>query len=169
MNLLIINTLPEAEPAAQQAICALAEKVDEYRVIHTAAMRIAPCVGCNSCWLKTPGVCALKDDYEQILKAYLEYDAAIFISGTSLGFIDHKTKNLIDRSIPLGTMYTHIVNGQMRHVPRYDKVFHFGLIYTGEADREYLELWLKRFALNFNSVSIGAFPVEKIQEVSLCT
>lgn len=75
MNLLIINTLPEAEPAAQQAICALAEKVDEYHVIHTAAMRIAPCVGCNSCWLKTPGVCALKDDYEQILKAYLEYDA----------------------------------------------------------------------------------------------
>ena len=102
MNLLIINTLPEAEPAAQQVICALAEKVDEYRVIHTAAMRIAPCVGCNSCWLKTPGVCALKDDYEQILKAYLEYDAAIFISGTSLGFIDHRTKNLIDRSIPLG-------------------------------------------------------------------
>ena len=168
MNLLIINTLPEAEPAAQQAICALAEKVDEYHVIHTAAMRIAPCVGCNSCWLKTPGVCALKDDYEQILKAYLEYDAAIFISGTSLGFIDHRTKNLIDRSIPLGTMYTHVVNGQMRHVPRYDKVFHFGLIYTGEADREYLELWLKRVALNFNSISIGVFPVEKMQEVSLC-
>ena len=95
MNLLIINTLPEAEPAAQQVICALAEKVDEYRVIHTAAMRIAPCVGCNSCWLKTPGVCALKDDYEQILKAYLEYDAAIFISGTSLGVNEHRTKILI--------------------------------------------------------------------------
>ena len=168
MNLLIINTLPETEPAAQQAIRALAEKVDEYRVIHTTTMRIAPCVGCNSCWLKTPGVCALEDDYEQILKAYLEYDAAIFISGTSLGFIDHRTKNLIDRLIPLGTMYTCVVNGQMRHVMRYDKVFHFGLIYTGEADKEYLELWLKWVALNFNSVSIGVFPVEKMQEVFLC-
>lgn len=106
--------------------------------------------------------------WKRTSQAYLEYDAAIFISGTSLGFIDHRTKNLIDRSIPLGTMYTHIINGQMRHVPRYDKVFHFGLIYTGEADREYLELWLKRVALNFNSISIGVFPVEKMQEVSLC-
>lgn len=120
-------------------------------------MRIAPCIGCNSYWLRTPGICALKDDYDQILKAYLEYDATIFISGTSLGFIDYKMKNLIDWAIPLATMYTHIVNGQMRHIPRYDKVFHFGLIYTGAVDREYLELWLARFALNFNGISIGAF------------
>lgn len=68
MNLLIINALPETEPAAQQAICTLAEKVNEYRVIHTATMRISPCVGCNSCWLKTPGVCALKDDVNANLK-----------------------------------------------------------------------------------------------------
>lgn len=169
MSLLIINTLSEADPAAQEAICSLAGKAAEYRVFHTAKMQIAPCIGCNACWLRTPGICALKDDYEQILKAYLEYDAIIFISGTSLGFIDHKMKNLIDRAIPLATMYTHVVNGQMRHIPRYDKVFRFGLIYTGAADQEYLELWLARFALNFNGVSIGTFPAGKCGEVALCT
>lgn len=168
MNVLIINTLPENDPAAQKAICSLAEKAVEYRIFHTDKMKISHCIGCNACWLRTPGICALRDDYEQILKAYLEYDITIFISDTSLGFIDYRTKKLIDRAVPLATMYTRVVNGQMRHIPRYDKMFRFGLIYTGEAEQEYLELWLERFALNMDGVSVGAFPLEKCGEVSLC-
>lgn len=168
MNLLMINTLPESNPVVQEVICCLAGRASGFQVLHTGQMQIAPCVGCNACWLKTPGICALKDDYEKILKAYLNYDVIIFISGTSLGFIDYRTKNLIDRAIPLATMYTHVLDGQMRHIPRYKKTFRFGLIYSGAADKEYLEFWMERFALNFNGISIGAFPAEKCGEVSLC-
>lgn len=169
MSLLIINTLEEDSPIAKSAINDLSAKTSTHKIFHTARMKIAPCVGCNSCWLKTPGICALKDDYEQILKAYLQYDTTIFISDTSLGFISYKAKNTVDRMLPLATMYTHVVDGQMRHIPRYEKKYRFGLVYSGVADIPYMEQWLERFALNFNGISIGAFPVERCKEVSLCT
>lgn len=169
MSLLIINTLEEDSPIAKSVVSDLSAKTSAYKIFYTAEMKIAPCIGCNSCWLKTPGICALQDDYEQILKAYLQYDTTIFISGTSLGFISYKTKNVIDRMLPLATMYTHVVDGQMRHIPRYEKKYRFGLVYSGAADLPYMEQWLERFALNFNGISIGAFSVEGCKEVSLCT
>ena len=168
MSLLIINTLQEDDPAVQKAINCLLKKAPEHKIFHTQCMKIAPCIGCNACWLKTPGICSLKDDYEKILKAYLQYDTAIFISGITLGFLNYKTKNVIDRILPLATMYTHVVNGQMRHIPRYEKQYRFGLVYSGMADQQYMKYWLERFALNFKGVSIGAFPIEKCEEVSLC-
>lgn len=168
MSLLLINTLEKDDPAAESAIRVLAAKSSAHTVFHTAKMKISPCVGCNACWLKTPGICAVKDDYEQILKAYLRHDATIMISGTSLDFISYKAKNVVDRMLPLATMYTCITDGQMRHVPRYEKAYRLGIVYSGAADRVYMEQWLKRVALNFHGTSIGVFPIEKCEEVSLC-
>ena len=74
-------------------------------------------------------------------------------------------KNVIDRMLPLANMYIHIVDGQCRHLPRYDKRYRFGLLYDGQADREYLNEWLARVALNFGGDSIGAFPVSQAKEV----
>ena len=42
----------------------------EFELINTTGMHISHCVGCNYCWLKTPGVCAISDDYEPILKKH---------------------------------------------------------------------------------------------------
>lgn len=169
MSLLIINTLEEDSPTAKSVINTLSAKTSALRIFHTERMKISPCVGCNSCWLRTPGVCALRDDCEQILKACIQCDATILISGTSLGFISYETKNIVDRMLPLVTMYTHVVDGQMRHMPRYDKKYRFGLVYSGDADVPYVEQWLERFALNFNGISMGAFPARRCEEVSLCT
>ncbi len=169
MNLLIINTLSEDNPIVREAAEYMAEKTSACQIIHTEKMKISPCVGCNACWLKTPGICALKDDYEQILKAFLQHDATIILSDTALGFIRYKAKNIIDRMLPVATMYLHFVDGQMRHIPRYDKKFRLGLLYSGDADAQYMNQWLQRVTLNFDGVSIGAFPVEEYRKVSLCT
>lgn len=168
MSLLIINTLEESSPAAQMVISRLTEKTPVYQIFHTQNMKISPCTGCNACWLRTPGICVWKDDQEQILKACLQYDTTIFISDTSLGFLNYKTKHVIDRMLPLVTMYTRIEDGQMRHVPRYDKRYRFGLLYTGHGDKPYLERWLERFALNFNGISLGVYPAIKCEEVISC-
>ena len=165
MRLLIVNTLPKEAPAAQAAVEELRENVTELRVINAYEMELQPCVGCNACWLKTPGICSIKDGYDELLRAYLEYDAAVFICGTALNFVDHRMKNVIDRMLPLANMYIHIVDGQCRHLPRYDKRYRFGLLYDGQADREYLNEWFARVALNFGGDSIGAFPVSQAKEV----
>ena len=42
------------------------DKNQSYELVDTSEMNISHCVGCNCCWLKTPGICAIKDDYENI-------------------------------------------------------------------------------------------------------
>ena len=168
-KLLIINTLPEDDSAVSSALEALGRGAEEVRVIHTYEKNLRPCIGCNACWLVTPGICAVKDGYEELLKAYLDYDATVFLAGTALNFVDHRMKNVIDRLLPLVTMYVHIVDGQCRHVPRYDKQFQFGLLYDGAANQEYLNVWLERVALNFGGGSLGAFPITRAKEVLSCT
>ena len=100
-RLLIVNTLRENDPAVLTALEILRNGVEEVRVIHTYEKNLRPCIGCNACWLVTPGVCAVKDGYEELLKAYLAYDATVFLSGTALNFVDYRMKNVIDRTLPL--------------------------------------------------------------------
>lgn len=167
MKLLIVNTLPQDHPAALEAVKTLKETA-ECRIINAYEMNIRPCAGCNACWLKTPGICSIRDGYEEILKAYLENDGAVFLSGTALNFVDYRMKNVIDRLLPLANMYIHIEDGQCRHVPRYDRKYRFGLLYDGAADQCYLNLWLQRVALNFSGESLGAFPAARAKEVLAC-
>ena len=112
MNLLIVNLLPKDDPAALAAIDTLGAAVPDHRVIHAYEKNLRPCVGCNACWLVTPGVCSIRDGYKELLKAYLEYDATVFLAGTALNFVDHRMKNAVDRLLPLATMYIRIVDGQ---------------------------------------------------------
>ena len=58
--------------------------------------------------------------------------------------------------------------GYLRHVPRYDKKFRFGLLYEGAADRNYLNRWMERVMLNFDGESLGAYPIENAEEVAMC-
>lgn len=167
MAVLIVNTLPQNHPEALAAIRTLGEKA-ECRVMNVYEKQFRPCVGCNACWLKTPGICSIRDGYEEVLKAYLECDAAVFLAGTALNFVDHRMKHVIDRLLPLATMYIHIVDGQCRHVPRYDKDYRFGLLYAGTADGDYLNHWLDRVVLHLGGSSLGAFPIHQAKEVLSC-
>ena len=167
-NLLVISVLPENDPTAQAAIQVLKQSSADVQVIQAYEKNFRPCVGCNACWLVTPGICAIKDGYEELLKAYLHYDTVLFLSGTALNFVDYRMKHLIDRLLPLVTMYIRIVGGQCRHVPRYNKKFRFGLLYEGAADRNYLNRWMERVMLNFDGESLGAYPIENAEEVAMC-
>ena len=167
-RLLIVNTLPEHDPAVSPALKALGRGAEEVRVIHAYEKNLLPCIGCNACWLVTPGICSVRDGYEELLKAYIDYDATVFLAGTALNFVDHRMKNVIDRLLPLVTMYVHIVDGQCRHVPRYEKKLRFGLLYAGSADGEYLNRWMERVMLNFGGESLGVSPISDAKEVLSC-
>jgi multimeric flavodoxin WrbA len=64
MKTLILNTL--GKEVSEQITALIKDK--EVEIIDTSDMKIAHCMGCNQCWLKTPGICAIKDDYEEIKK-----------------------------------------------------------------------------------------------------
>ena len=164
---LIVNTTSD-HSITEELKTQLKGKGIDAEIIETDSMRISHCIGCNYCWLKTPGVCSIKDDYEIILKKVIHADQLWVISETALGFLDHKGKNIFDRILPIATMNLRFVGNQMRHIPRYEKRTDIGIIYSGEPDRDYLERWSKRVALNFESSSLGVFEKNKLKEAVSC-
>ena len=145
-----------------------AENAVEFELIDTAGMHISHCVGCNYCWLKTPGICAIQDDYEPILRKISVADQVWLVSDTHFGFVSWQTKNIVDRIMPLVTMYLKFKDGQMRHVMRYGHQPDIGIIYTGDGDQAYLERWCQRTALNLGSRSLGVFSESSRREAVSC-
>lgn len=164
---LIVNTTSDVS-VTEELKKAADEKGIEAEVIEAYSMKIRHCIGCNFCWLKTPGECSIKDDYEDILKKIIHAEQLWVISDTALGFLDHKGKNIFDRILPIATMNLRFVGNQMRHIPRYDGKTDIGIIYRGESDREYLQRWSERTALNFESKSLGVYRADEIKEAVAC-
>jgi multimeric flavodoxin WrbA len=154
---IVLNTLEEGCDSEQ--ISALI-KGDDAEVINTSGMKIAHCVGCNLCWLKTPGICAIKDDYEVIIKKLVKAENLWLVSDTRFGFVDWCGKRMMDRIVPMLNMYVEFREGLERHELRYHPL-NFGLLYKGNADQEFLEEWSQRVASNLAGHSMGVYNIGK--------
>lgn len=154
---LLISTLPAGSEEAAALYNELKQCAENVELIETAELKISHCVGCNDCWIKTPGICRLKDDYEQVLLKMLQSTCVIFLTETRLGFVSAQMKNLVDRILPLATMHLRFDGKQMRHYSRYGVCPAMALIYMGEADGAYLSRWLERVQLNMHGRSLGAY------------
>lgn len=168
MILMIDTTARDVGRAVAAELSRSGANTPEFELIDTAGMHISHCVGCNHCWLKTPGVCAIKDDYESILRKINQADQLWLMSGARFGFVTWQTKNIVDRIMPLATMYLKFEDRQMRHVMRYDHRPDIGIVYTGDGDQAYLERWCQRTALNIGSRSLGVFPETSGREAAAC-
>lgn len=160
MNLMI-TVLDKDDLYNKKIIEDIQKNIDDVEIIYAEDMDIKGCIGCNSCWLVTPGVCAIKDDCEKLLIKILQSKQVIFISDLKLGFVSYKLKNIIDRLLlPLATMNIKFKNGQMRHYLRYKKHYKMGLIYKGQGNREFLNKWFERVMINIEGTSMGTYDIE---------
>ena len=115
MKTLVLNTL--GNDYTEQIKTLIKDK--EVEIVDTSNMKIAHCMGCNQCWLKTPGICAIKDDYEEIIKKLVETENLWIVSDTHFGFLDYKGKRVMDRIVPMLNMTVGFRDGWMRHEMRY--------------------------------------------------
>ena len=151
---IVLNTIEEG--AASEQISILIK--GDVEVVNTSGMKIAHCMGCNQCWLKTPGVCAIKDDYESIIKKLVDAENLWLVSDTCFGFVDWRGKRVMDRIVPMLNMYIEFRDGSERHELRYHPL-NFGLLYKGEADQEFLEEWSRRVASNLAGKPLGVIKM----------
>lgn len=161
MKTLVLNTL--GKEALDQVNALIKDK--EVEVVDTSDMKIAHCMGCNQCWLKTPGICAIKDDYEKIIKKLVETENLWIVSDTRLGFLDYKGKRVMDRIMPMLNMTIGFRDGWMRHKLRYHAL-NIGLLYKGAADQAMMEDWCKRTAANIGGQSLGAIALDTQSAIS---
>lgn len=156
---LVLNTL-ESGDCSEQIKALFADKNEEIEIINTADLKIMHCMGCNNCWLKTPGVCSIKDDYEIILKKLVAAKNLWVVADTKFGFIDYRGKRVLDRIVPMLNMYIEFRDGWERHQLRYHPL-NFGFIYKGYGNRELLEEWSMRVARNLAGRSLGVISLDK--------
>jgi len=92
---------------------------------------VKQCVGCWSCWWRTPGKCAYKD-LNELYHEYITADKVVYFSKVTKGFVSGKLKSLWDRMIPLYLPYVSYKTGESMHVPRYEKYPEVEFYYDGE-------------------------------------
>jgi multimeric flavodoxin WrbA/putative sterol carrier protein len=66
-----------------------------------ATLDIRPCLGCYGCWVRSPGVCVIKDDMAGILNDILEADVVVCATPLNALTVSSILKNVLDRTLPL--------------------------------------------------------------------
>ena len=124
MRILILNGNPKTEYIEFDSYLknlknSLENKSNETKLISLRSIQLHDCIGCYSCWLKTPGICCFNDGMEDILKEYLAADIVIFASPIIMHFVSALLKRVNDRMLPLGHPFLALKENRMSHVQRY--------------------------------------------------
>lgn len=108
MNLLLSDTaLPAALPQSPDNV-----------YIDLSARRIANCIGCFGCWVKTPGKCVIRDDATEIYPLIARSERVIFVSRIFCGGYDTVMKTMLERTIPTQQAFLRLHGGETHHVQR---------------------------------------------------
>lgn len=130
MRILVINGSPKGEKSnSYQLTKAFLKGVSqedgtaEIRERAVCKMDIRPCLGCFSCWNRTPGKCCIQDDMEQVIRDLLWADVTVWSFPLYYFTVPGALKNLIDRQLPMNLPFMEEQEGQIGnggHPSRYD-------------------------------------------------
>ena len=81
--------------------------------------KLAHCLGCFGCWIKTPGMCVEADAGRQIAKAIIRSDVTVLFTPVTFGGYSPELKKMVDRLIPLASPFFQMDHGEVHHPPRY--------------------------------------------------
>lgn len=93
---------------------------------------IKNCIGCFSCWIKTPGQCIIKDKYQEMGKILAGATQVTVISNLVYGGYSPFVKNVLDRSIPYLLPFFRTINNESHHKQRYQNTFSLSVYFYGE-------------------------------------
>ena len=82
-------------------------------------MKLAHCLGCFDCWVKTPGMCVEADAGREIAKAIIRSDVTVLFTPVTFGGYSPELKKMVDRFVQLASPFFHMDHGEVHHPPRY--------------------------------------------------
>ena len=89
-------------------------------IVDVYKQKINPCVGCYSCWTKTPGKCVFRDDMDAILEKRVNADVIIWSFPLYFYSLPSGLKALMDRQLPMGKPKMGSDHKSGSHPGRYD-------------------------------------------------
>ena len=73
----------------------------ETETVYLTEKKIHPCVGCFTCWVKTPGVCVFKDDMPELLEKVRDCQVLVYAFPLYNYNMTALTKAFQERILPL--------------------------------------------------------------------
>lgn len=111
-RVLVINGSPKGERSntmqlTDAVLCGMKQATDEIEVYmkNVCDMDITPCVGCMSCWGKTPGKCVVGDCMQEVYESFKMADTVIFSFPLYFFGMPGAMKVFVDRLMPLMETY----------------------------------------------------------------
>ena len=108
MKVIALNSSPRDEGISKTGILldALVEGMRqagaEVETIHLRKKKVNNCIGCYTCWTKTPGVCVHKDDMtSELFPKWLEADIAVYATPLYHYTVNASMKAFIERTLPV--------------------------------------------------------------------
>lgn len=139
----------------QQEFAALYSNSDKDTVIISDNDTIHNCIGCFGCWIKTPGVCVLKDGYSNMGELLSKCNELVIISRCIYGSYSPFIRNVLDRCIPYLLPYFVPLSGETHHKNRYENTFALSVYFYGEditeREQETAKALVKANGINFYS------------------
>lgn len=92
----------------------------EIETLNIGSLNIKPCLGCFSCWSKTPGECCIRDDMQGVINKILWADVVVWSFPLYYFGLPGQLKTLIDRQLPMSLPFMCTETESGGHPSRYD-------------------------------------------------
>ena len=122
MKILALNSSPRGDGVSKTGILlnALIKGMEESGAnVENVQLRkksVRQCVGCYTCWTKTPGICVHNDDMsKELLPKWLEADIVIYATPLYHYTVNARMKTFIERTLPAWEPFMHRVDGRTHH------------------------------------------------------
>ncbi len=150
-------------------IASIAESLPNTNIISENNNTFEHCIGCFSCWIKTPGKCILPDEYSGFGQELGQSRELIIISSLYYGGQSPFPKGILDCSIPYMLPYFKIRKKEMHHKDRYKqrleyKMYFYGTLVTQE-EKNIAKKLVQAQALNLNAIHYEVKFFENIEDI----
>lgn len=132
------------------------------------------CIGCFGCWVKTPGKCVIRDNYQEIGIHMSKCTELIYVSRCYYGSVSPFVKMVQDRALSYIQPDFVMRKGEMHHKRRYKNMIKLSSYFYGEnitdTEKETARELLKANADNYDGLVKGTYfykSIEELEEVVL--
>lgn len=133
-----------------------------------ARAKAVPCQGCFGCWLKTPGICVLKDSLQRIGTVIAYSKELILVSRCCYGGLSPEVKRALDRSISQSLPFFTYRGCKLHHILRYHRAPALTVCFYGpmtDFERETAEHMAQANRVNMGCPSLRLLFAEGPEQV----
>jgi multimeric flavodoxin WrbA len=118
MQSIVLNGARTGDSKVDQASQAMSEALKNFgqvEVFNLKKIKIADCVGCFGCWIKTPGQCVIDDKEREITSKLAVADLKVYITPIVFGGYSYELKKALDRQLCNILPFFKKFNGEIHH------------------------------------------------------